>query len=158
VKRSFKIVAVAVGFVAVIGVILPPWPQNVTSREPMKSDNATYRFTLYCSRIYSNDLQDVSAEQLDSISKAISDIGPSGVEIKACEWTVFNCVSNPNEEFRAVIRNLVGTALLVKSGARTNAGRQDEGASDPAPEIRRSSRDEPRVVAPSRARTAVGSR
>jgi hypothetical protein len=156
VKRSFKIIALTLGFVAIIGVILPPWPQHVSSQEHAKSDNATYRFTLYCSRLYCDDLQDVTAEQLDSISRATSAMGLSGVEIKACEWTAFNCVSNPHEEFRGVIRNLVGTVLVMQSGQRTGAGGPAAEATDAAPGMQQGATDESRAVVPSGPRTAIG--
>jgi hypothetical protein len=156
VKRSFKIIALTVGLVAVIGVILPPWPQNVPWKKPAKSEDTTYRFTLYCSRLYCNDLQDVTAEQLDSISKAISDTGPSGIQVKACEWSAFSCVPAPHEEFRAVIRNLVGTALVMQSGAKMGAGGLTVGAPEAVPEIRKDSTNEARVVVPEGAKTAVG--
>ena len=122
----------------------------------MKTAKDTYRFTLYCSRLYCNDLQDVNAEQLDSISKAISDIGPSGAEIKACGGTAFNCIPAPHEEFRAVVRNLVGTVLVMRSSAITGAGGLTVGATDAAPGTRQVSTNESKSVVPSEPKSAIG--
>jgi hypothetical protein len=149
-KRSCRIIALAVGLFAMVGVILPPWPQYVRSQGPVKSANATYRFTLYCSRVSGRDncagLEDVNAQELESISKAISAIGPSGVEINACAWTALNCVPDRHEGFRAVIRNLVGTVLVLRSDSRTGARWLTMGAPEAAPGIRQVPTNESKIV------------
>jgi hypothetical protein len=154
-KRSWRIIALAVGIFALVLAIIPFRSQDVPSEEPASAENTVYRFTLYCSRLYCNDLQDVNAEQLDSISKAISDIGPSGVEIKACEWTVFNCSLTAHDEFRAVVRNLAGTVLLMRLGERTFAGGPTVGATDEAPETQQDFTNESTIVVPSAPKAAV---
>jgi hypothetical protein len=158
-KRFIQAFALGMGIAAVVQIILPARPHDTTSPEPATLGKGIYRLMLYCSSLSGQynctDLQDINEHQFESISKVTSDIGPSGVEIKACEWTAFNCISNPNEELRDVTRSLLGAALATKLGATTGAGGPDEGAND-APRIQQSSSNGSRMAVTADHKTAVG--
>jgi hypothetical protein len=121
-KRFFLAFALGTGIAPVVQVVVPDRSQNVPSEDLATLGNGAYRLALYCSRVAGQDdcpdLQDVNERQLESISKMVA-AGHAGVEMKACEWTAFNCrSSNPDEESRGVIRSLVGSALMTQVNAK----------------------------------------
>lgn len=134
-KQFIQAFTLGMGIAAVVQVILPARPEKTSSPELAALSKGVYRLMLYCSSLSGQDnctdLQDINEHQFESISRMISAIGSSEIQTKACEWTAFNCVSNPNEEMRTVTRNLVGTALAKQLGVTTGAGGPDEGRTMP---------------------------
>jgi hypothetical protein len=94
VKRTFRILAFVVSLVAMAQLLPRDGSRNGSADEAVPSRNATYRLTLYCSKLSGQDsctdLQDINEKELESISKVISEIGPSGVERNVHDWTAIN--------------------------------------------------------------------
>ena len=121
-KRFLQAFALGMVIAAVVQVVLPAKPQSTASLEITTLGKGAYRLMLYCSRLSGRDnctdLQDVNERELESISKVVAAAGPSGVEIKACEWTAFHCSANPNE---VAIGNTLGAVLMKPMDAKNHS-------------------------------------
>jgi hypothetical protein len=124
-KRFFLEFAVGMGLAVVVQVTFPARSQDLASQDLAALGKGAYRLMFYCWRLSGQDncteLQDANEHELESISGMVDTVGPSGVEIKACEWTAFSCISNPVEDFRAVTRNIVETALTMQMAGKTRS-------------------------------------